>query len=123
MDISSLGEIMAVRILELAAADGNAADKVIVKIGKPIDVELGISYCPYQILGIGAEEIKYATGVDSVQALILAFTKIGTELYTSPEWKNLRLTWMDDPSGNLGMPVIAEAFAEVVPAATMNLRI
>lgn len=123
MEISSLGEVMAVRTLDLLAPEGVAIGAVTIKIGKPVDLELGLSYCPYQISGIGEENIRHAIGVDAVQALILALTKIGTDLYTSPEWKSGRLTWMRDASGNMGMPAIAGAFSEVVPEASMNLTI
>jgi hypothetical protein len=123
MEINSLGELMAVRTLELFSPDGAEIGAVIIKIGKPVDIEVGTSYCPYQISGIGEERLHYGLGGDGVQALIIALTKIGTDLYTSAEWQTGRLTWMGDTSGNLGMPVIAEAFSEVVPAVSMNLTI
>jgi hypothetical protein len=121
MEITTLGEITAVRIIELHTEDGNST--VTIKIGKPVDVETGMSYCAFQILGIGNERIRSAIGVDSVQALILALTKIGTDLYMSPESRAGRLSWMGDPSGNLGMPVISEALADAVKNPMMSLTL
>lgn len=123
MDIFSLGDIVAERTFEKISSEGQPIGKVTVKIGRPVEVEIGRSYCPYQIQGMGEEKMRYAMGVDTIQALILALTKVGTDLYTSQEWKMRSLTWMGDSSGNLGIPVVTEALAESLSASTMNLTI
>ncbi|MEJ0009448.1 MAG: hypothetical protein WDN72_02320 [Alphaproteobacteria bacterium] len=60
-------------------------------------------YCCYNIAGIGNEKIKYAGGVDAIQALELALKQIGTDLYTSPHARAGDLHWFG--SRNLGFPV------------------
>jgi hypothetical protein len=66
---------------------------VTVLIGKPETFPDGNGcYCPYQILGIGDQRVRYAGGEDTVQALMLTLKKIGTDLYASPEAKAGLLT-------------------------------
>ena len=120
MNVETLGTIFATRILELVLADGSICP-VWIKIGKPRKYERNIRFCPYQIVGMGDEKIRYAVGSDAIQSLILALTKIGADIYSSPESKAGKLTWLDDESHNLGIPVIAEVFGDVVPAPNMNL--
>jgi hypothetical protein len=59
--------------------------------------------CAYEINGLSAGRASYAIGDDGIQALMLAFEKIGVELYTSGEAKSgaLRLYGKLD----LGFPV------------------
>lgn len=48
----------------------------------------------------------YAYGVDALQALQLTLKKIGTDLYTSNEYKIGALSWVGKSnSGDLGFPV------------------
>ncbi len=49
-----------------------------------------------------------------MQALLLALQSIGTDLYTSAEAKEGRLTWFGSP--NLGFPV-PDIIADLVPKA------
>lgn len=121
MHVSELGEVVARREFDVSADNGSQPGVVTVKIGKPVDLERGASYCPYQIVGMGGKTIRYATGVDSVQALILPLVKIGTDLYISPEFKSGRISLMCDKSDNLGLPLISEAFGNVVPNPAMTL--
>lgn len=120
MNLKTLGPIIATRTFELAMADGGIGE-VLIKIGKPKKHQNNSSYCPYQIIGIGDERIRYAMGSDGVQSLILAMTKIGADIYTSPEAKDRRLTWMEDDSNNLGIPVMAEVFEDKVPSPSIRL--
>jgi hypothetical protein len=59
--------------------------------------------CGYRILGLGDDRMKYASGVDSMQALYLALQRIGIDLYTSQPGKSGRLRWLDQR--DLGFPV------------------
>lgn len=100
MQLKDVGIQIATRALE---AGGK---KVTVVIGKPErfpDAE--DYYCPYQIVGIGSERVRYAGGVDAVQALQLALKMIGADLYTSPEAETKQLSWTGGDLGDLGFPV------------------
>jgi hypothetical protein len=99
MKLNDVGVVIARR--ELALAGGQ---RVTVIVGKPEPFpDTPDFYCPYQILGLGPERVRYAGGVDGVQALELTLKMIGADLYTSNEAKAKELTWMG--SANLGFPV------------------
>src|SRR2546421_12967925 len=78
MYIDDLGEIIAVR--KFSFVDDEKA-KIEVRVGKPrpFDESSGW-YCPFQIVGIGGEEEKYAAGVDAMQALQTVMVLIGVTL-------------------------------------------
>lgn len=101
MRITRLGAVIAERVLELR--DGG---EVRVRIGKPKpfpdDPNLNF-YCPYQIVWVRSDGVRYAGGVDAIQAFSLALRMIGADLYTSEEYKTERLTWLGQR--NLGFPV------------------
>jgi hypothetical protein len=87
--LENVGIVIASRELIL---DGN--QKVEVLIGRPEPCPDGIDwYCPHQILGVGSGRVRYAIGVDTVQALALGLSMIGAELYTSAEYEAGRLSW------------------------------
>jgi hypothetical protein len=110
MKIESVGTIIATR--ELALASGK---KVSVIIGKPKKIpDNGGYYCPYQIVGMGKEKVRYAGGVDGVQSLLLALEMIGADLYTSKEAKAGTLSWDGGGNGNLGFPV-PDVLRDLVP--------
>ncbi len=101
MKIDKVETIIATR--ELILIDGK---KVSVIIGKPEKFpDSDDYYCPYQIMGIGRESVRYAGGIDSVQALILTLNMIGSDLYTSKEAKAGILRWVGGERGDLGFPV------------------
>jgi hypothetical protein len=103
LELDSVGEIIAVRQLAL-----NGKYAVTVTIGKSVQYPTGNPdyYCPFQITGIGRENIRYTSGVDAIQALHGALQVIGTYLYTSSEYKSGSLRWfVGDESRNLGFPV------------------
>jgi hypothetical protein len=69
VESDDLGEIIAVRELSMVE-DGKVDRKVEISIGKPrLFPDSGGYHCPFQIAGIGGEEIKYAAGIDAIQAL------------------------------------------------------
>jgi hypothetical protein len=81
---------------------------VIVKIGVPQRYPEGEEdyFCPYQILGIGDERVRYGSGIDALQALMLTLKMIGADLYTTPEAKSGALSWVGQSvKGDLGFPV------------------
>lgn len=102
MKLSDVGQILGTRALKL---DG--ANTVTVIIGVPQRYPEGEEdyYCPYQIVGIGDERVRYASGIDPLQALTLTLRMIGADLYTTPEAKNGKLTWVGQSAkGDLGFP-------------------
>jgi hypothetical protein len=65
-----------------------------------------LTFCPYQILGIGDEKVRAAGGVDAIQALQLAMEMIGSELYFKLNRRhNNGLRWEGGKDGDLGFPV------------------
>lgn len=104
MNLQSVGTIIATRQLDLA--DGR---KVIVTIGKPepFPGDAGADYyCPYQITGIKRNKVRYAGGVDAVQALQLALEMIGADLETSDEARAGVLSWeAGSERGDYGFPL------------------
>ena len=108
MKLKTVGVIIATREIDI---DGNR--KVLVTIGTPREFPEGGNYfCPYQISGMGNGRVRYAGGADSVQALELALQVIGTDLYTSAEFKADRLR--SEGRRNLGFPVPA-TISDLVP--------
>lgn len=98
MKLASVGVVIAHRDLALT---GKATVSVI--IGKPEPFPDGNGcYCPYQILGLGDQQVRYAGGEDTLQALTLTLQKIGAVLYTSSEAKAGLLTW--NGNRDLGFP-------------------
>ena len=115
MYLQNIGNVIAIRELEL-----ENGQTITIRIGKPeIYPELTHYYCPYQIVGIGKEDIRYANGVDSVQALLLALSKIGIELYTSNEATNGQMKWIGEP--DLGFPV-PESIKDLVTIQNPSIK-
>jgi hypothetical protein len=103
MYLDELGEIIAVR--ELYIVEERETDrKIRVTIGKPQPFPDSGYYCPFQIAGIGGEEIKYAAGVDAVQSLQLVMLIIGATLNFLSGQGRGRLRWEGGSEGDLGFP-------------------
>lgn len=91
------------------------ASRVLIKGDREVRVDIGQPrkeadqsdyLCPYRIAGIGDERIRYAVGIDAVQALLLTMKKIGADLYTSAEMRGRDLVWVGGSEpGDLGFPV------------------
>lgn len=103
-------DFIATRSLKLV---GETTREVTVGIRRPLP-DGGPYRCEYQIVGVGSGKLCHAMGEDSMQALLLALQSIGTDLYTSAEAKEGRLTWFGSP--NLGFPV-PDIIADLVPKA------
>lgn len=102
MKLDDVGEVIATRDLIL---DENK--KVTILFGKPQYHPEPVGWiCPYQKLGLGSEDVCYAAGGDSVDAVILALSIIGAKLYCSAEYEAGRLSWDGGAvKGDLGFPV------------------
>ena len=105
MYLDDLGEIIAVRELSMVE-DGKADRKVEISIGKPhLSPDSGGYLCPFQIAGIGREEIKYAAGIDAIQALQLVMVMVGATLQFLNDQSGGRLRWEGGSEGDLGFPI------------------
>lgn len=111
MHLENVGVVIASRELLL---DENR--KIEVLIGKPEPCPDGIDwYCPHQTVGVRSGRVRSAIDVDSMQALILALSMVGAELYTSEEYESGRLSWdCGAVKGDLGFPV-PETIRDVLP--------
>jgi hypothetical protein len=109
--LNDVGPLVATRALDL-----RGETKVMVRLGRPERFSDSEDYyCPYEIRGIGAEHVRYAGGVDAVQALELALKAIGATLYTSSEWQTKELTW--NGGEDLGFPV-PDSLSDLLPGAS-----
>lgn len=111
---NEISEVIAERELSLQIEDGSVAI-VLVRIGKTIRISGPDAYrCHFQFLGLDGDKVRYAEGDDSMQAVILALTKIASHLYTSSEYRALRLT--ADGQRNLGFPLfVADPKSTLIP--------
>jgi len=103
---NEISDVIAERKLSLVLEDGSSRT-IVVKIGKPLRVPGPDVYrCHFQFVGFDHDKIPYAEGDDSMQAIILALTKIASHLYTSVEFKSMRLTSMGER--NLGFQLFVD---------------
>jgi hypothetical protein len=68
------------------------------------DADNGNWRCAYEIDWPDGKRSSAAAGVDSVQALLLALQKIGTEIYTSDYHRQGQVNWLEANQG-YGFPV------------------
>ncbi len=111
MELESIGEVIATRTLSLA---NDTSRKVLVRMGKPQPLPEALGddhYCPFQIIGLGSERVKYAAGVDVFQSLELCLKMIGAYLAFLNRNHDGQLRWECDEQGGLGFP-FPEAFPE-----------
>jgi hypothetical protein len=104
MHLDSVGDAIAVRRLSVA---NDPARTIVVKMGKPQPLSDALGddhYCPFQITGIGSEQVKYAAGVDAFQSIELAFKIIGAELAALNRDHGGQLRWDGGEHGDLGFP-------------------
>ena len=78
---------------------------ITVKLGKPVEFPEGSGYyAPFQITGIGSEKIRYAGGVDAIQAIQLAMKMLGATLSALQREHAVELSWEAGDEGDLGFP-------------------
>jgi hypothetical protein len=101
-----IGTVVAERVLIL-----DSDTDVIARIGLPYTpAEFpNESWCPWQIEGLGSGAVRRTIGIDSVQALWLAFHAIGSQLHACDEYRSGRLVAFPGQAlGDLGFPSFAE---------------
>ena len=92
MELMDVGEIIGSRKYEIATTDGTG--EVILYLGKPQPFpDSSGFFCPLQILGVGDEKVRYAGGVDGIQALQLALRMAGSLLDTLAPDVRGKLRW------------------------------
>jgi len=80
----------------LACAE-DPQQKVVVRLAKP---ELNGDYeCAYEIVGLGIDITRFAAGLDSMQALQLAFAMVGAELAHIEQTTGFHLRFGDGDTG------------------------
>lgn len=101
--MTEIPDPIAIRELEVRSPGGGEARRVVVRFGRPEpDPASGGDWrCPVQITGIGEDEVRYAFGVDPLQALQLALQMAGARLFAA-QGRSGTITWLDMPE--LGFP-------------------
>ena len=98
-----LGEIIAHRSLTKEKNGQNS--EILVLIGKPQQMDEGYAFItPYQLRGVGTENVRYAGGVDTIQSLQLAMKMIGVELEVLNNKPGIRISWDAGEQGEFGFP-------------------
>jgi hypothetical protein len=102
MRLDNVGKVIAERILDLDGSGGPRQVRVL--IGEPRCLSDSTDcFCPYQVIGLVEETVRYTEGVDGAQAIYLAMEAVGTLLAATPEARGGRLTWYGERA--LGFPV------------------
>jgi hypothetical protein len=94
-------DVLGERILE-AKRDG-ATTKVTVRLGLPVRQTHTPEYrCSVQIVGLGPEINRFASGEDAIQALELALKLIGIELHSTSQ--AIDFSWLGFPGTGFEEP-------------------
>jgi hypothetical protein len=108
MKIQTISEMIATRSLQLG--EGQESSEVLVLIGKPQKLpDHSDFYCPYQVKGAGDEKIRYACGIDPLQALLLALSKLQVDLEVLNKDLGGKLRWEFDDNHGFGLPPLPPA--------------
>jgi hypothetical protein len=86
---------------------GRKRQKVLLRIGKPRPLPGGRDYiCVYQYTGLGNDDrTRFAGGVDSMQAILLAMQMALVELVCSAAYRSGTLTWEGSFDLARGLPL------------------
>lgn len=110
MKLENVGEVIAIRRFRLRDESQTleTGKEVLLQLGKPQrspdSPAVEEWFCPFQIIGIGDERVRYAAGVDAFQAIQLAFKLIGATIGRLGQQSNGRLRWDYDDEGGFGFP-------------------
>jgi len=104
MLIEDLGDIIAVRTLDYIE-QGKQSSFVEIAIGKPRQFPDSTDYyVPYRIKGASIEKLRYAGGVDAIQALQLVMQGIGSDLLAISKKLPGKLVWTGKEPEDYGFP-------------------
>jgi hypothetical protein len=102
MEPVDLGHVIAERQLQYDHPE-HGPRIVRVLLGTPSESPGGVDwYCPWQVVGIGDEQVRAAYGIDAFQWLQLVMKTIGATLYAQTD-QGSRLSWIDGSTG-FGFP-------------------
>ena len=91
-----MGEIIAERFLTVRFE--NQVSQATVRLGRPIKLPDNPDYkCPLQILGVGDEKVRFASGEDALQSLQLALSMIAIELHL--RYNDYTFQWLEPGDG------------------------
>ena len=113
-----LRHVVAKRRYDLHTPAGQRQRHVNIEFARPIK-EHSHYRCFYRIEGLDGQLVRYAAGIDAVQALLLAMTGAASYIYTSDAFKAGLISWNGDT--NLGLPLIELDDDDVVPNPMMKL--
>lgn len=84
--------------------NGSESSKVLVRLGvaKEDRAHAGLWLCPFQIVGIGDEDVHLVSGVDGIDALLVALGTIAVHLRAAQ--RRFTLAWFG--MADLGFPII-----------------
>ena len=104
MNADTLGEIIATR--ELYYFDDTNQKRIVsVLVGKPQTVPDSSDYqCPFQLVGMGTQDIHTARGHDSIQALQAALILVAASVNHLNDRLGRKLIWDNGIKGELGFP-------------------
>ena len=104
MYLNNLGDIVGVRELSLKGESGvSECVQILIGTPRPFPDSTGY-YCPFQIVGLGSAEIKYAAGIDAIQTLQLVMPMIVITLRSLSEKIEGGLRWEAGEESDLGFP-------------------
>lgn len=125
MEKYELGTVIAERDFSLPGGR-----TITVKVGMPqaSSPDGHFFFCPYEITGLQNEiaglqkdrSIRRAGGVDSIQAIQLAFDQIGVELYELNRIYRNALRWEGGEEGDLGFPLPQNIMDILEPPASAS---
>jgi hypothetical protein len=102
--LDGVGEVIGTRTLRLAKGT-NTPSEVLVLVGKPQRLpDHEDYYCPYEIKGAGIDKVRYACGIDALQALLLTLSVLKVELEVLNKDLGGGLSWEFDEKGTFGFP-------------------
>ena len=98
-------DVIAERQLYILGED--PAREIIVRLGRPQRKTNNPNdyFCPYVILGLGAQVVRGASGVDAFQAIQLTLKQIAYELTIRNAGLDGRLRWLGDDEVDIGFRV------------------
>jgi len=117
MKLRTIGEVIARREY---CVPGDDDSRLKVEVGKPRKFsDRRDYYCAFKISTGASQEIRYAAGVDSVQALELGLHMIGIELKYIFN-KDRKLRWLDTSDKDLHWPNIRPQKYKRAPGAASS---
>lgn len=106
MDLENVGTLIATRSLTIVGDNR----EIVIRLGMPRRFpESTDYYVPFQVAGIGSENVLGAAGIDAFQAIQQVMLVIGAKLRAVNEQYGGRLRWEGDESGDLGFPIPTSA--------------